>query len=203
MEQYVHSHDDGEMNTFYEQSTRSLLKMALEQMWQAELQLRLYQPEKALPFENKALTFLKEAQQKARNYEKKSGFDPSPIKEKEKRLTGKLEKINADLRFSKLLKEEEIVNLSNAILGFLEKEKLNSLEKQQVAKLLKIIPNDVRIKKEMQDLLNGYKLSEIDILKLKNALLKIVAYQKSNDALPSQSDTYKNLRSAFFKQISQ
>ena len=26
---YVHSHDDGEANTFYEQSTRSLLKMCI------------------------------------------------------------------------------------------------------------------------------------------------------------------------------
>ena len=55
MEQYVHAHDDAEVNTFHEQSTRSLLKMALEQMWQSELHLRLYEPEKALPFEHKAL----------------------------------------------------------------------------------------------------------------------------------------------------
>uniref|UniRef100_UPI003F6E7EDD hypothetical protein n=1 Tax=Dyadobacter sp. TaxID=1914288 RepID=UPI003F6E7EDD len=88
MEQYTHSHDDAETNTFYEQSTRSLLKSALEQMWQSELHLRMYEPEKALPFEHKALEYLKSAQQKARTYAKKSGYDPPPIKEKEKRLTG-------------------------------------------------------------------------------------------------------------------
>jgi hypothetical protein len=82
MEQYTHSHDDAETNTFYEQSTRSLLKMALEQMWQSELHLRLYEPEKALPFEHKALEYLKSAQHKARTFVKKSGYDPPPIKEK-------------------------------------------------------------------------------------------------------------------------
>ena len=41
MAQYVHAHDNAETNTFYEQSTRSLLKMSLEQMWQSELHLRL------------------------------------------------------------------------------------------------------------------------------------------------------------------
>ncbi|MEZ4904627.1 MAG: hypothetical protein R2822_24205 [Spirosomataceae bacterium] len=35
LEEYVHAHDDAEANTFYEQSTRALLKMALEQMWQS------------------------------------------------------------------------------------------------------------------------------------------------------------------------
>jgi hypothetical protein len=82
MEQYTHSHDDAETNTFYEQSTRSLLKMALEQMWQSELHLRMYEPEKALPFEHKALEYLKSAQHKARTFVKKSGYDPPPIKEK-------------------------------------------------------------------------------------------------------------------------
>jgi hypothetical protein len=54
---YVHSHDDGEANTFYEQSTRSLLKSSLEQMWQSELHLRMYEPEKALPYEKKLWSF--------------------------------------------------------------------------------------------------------------------------------------------------
>jgi DNA repair ATPase RecN len=94
MEQYTHAHDDAETNTFYEQSTRSLLKMALEQMWQSELHLRTYEPEKALPFEHKALEYLKTAQQKARTYVKKSGYDPPPIKEQEKRLTGELKDLS-------------------------------------------------------------------------------------------------------------
>jgi hypothetical protein len=203
MEQYVHNHDSGEMNTFYEQSTRSLLKMSLEQMWQSELHLRLYEPEKALPFENKALAYLKEAQQKARNYVKKSGFDPSPIKEKEKRLTGILDKINLELSFSRLLKEEELVSLSTEILGLIDKNKLSLIEKQKLAHLLKIVPNEFKIKKELQDLLNGNSINQQAIIHLKNTLLKIVAYQKANNALPPYNEKNTNLRQEFFKQITQ
>ena len=90
IEQYGHAHDDADINTFHEQSTKSLLKMALEQMWQSELHLRMYEPEKAIPFETKALEYLKQAQHKARAFVKKSSYDPPPIKEKEKRLTGEL-----------------------------------------------------------------------------------------------------------------
>ena len=98
MEQYTHAHDDAETNTFHEQSTRALLKMALENMWQSELHLRLYEPEKALPFEQEALKYLKESQQKARSYVKKTGFDPPQTNQKETRLTGEFK--NTTSRFS-------------------------------------------------------------------------------------------------------
>jgi hypothetical protein len=132
MEQYVHSHDDGEVNTFYEQSTRSVLKMALEQMWQSELHLRLYEPEKAIPFENKALEYLKSAQQKARTYVKKSGFDPPPLKEKETRLTGELDKINARYQQQRTYEQEQLTAKAGRLLGYLEVSTLNSRQKQDV-----------------------------------------------------------------------
>jgi len=131
MEQYTHAHDDAETNTFYEQSTRNLLKMALEQMWQSELHLRMYQPEKALPFETKALEFLKSAQQKARTFAKKSGYDPPPIREKEKRLTGELKDINGTLNSEKALDRETTDKLAAEVLGYLEYTKLS--EKQKFA----------------------------------------------------------------------
>jgi hypothetical protein len=124
MEQYTHAHDDAETNTFYEQSTRSLLKMALEQMWQSELHLRMYEPEKALPFEHKALEYLKTAQQKARTYVKKSGYDPPPIKEKEKRLTGELKDLATRWDFEKEFNQKQTATLAAALLGYLEKDKL-------------------------------------------------------------------------------
>ncbi|MCE7062011.1 DUF4175 domain-containing protein [Dyadobacter sp. CY343] len=120
MEQYTHSHDDAETNTFYEASTRSLLKMALEQMWQSELHLRTYEPEKAIPFENKALEYLKSAQQKARTYVKKSGYDPPPIKENEKRLTGELKELAADFNTKKQYDQKTTAQLAAELLGFLE-----------------------------------------------------------------------------------
>ncbi|TDB60806.1 hypothetical protein [Arundinibacter roseus] len=132
MEQYVHAHDDGEVNTFYEQSTRSLLKMALEQMWQSELHLRLYEPEKALPFEKKALEYLKTAQQKARSYVKKSGFDPPPLKEKETRLTGELDKLNARYAQQRTYTQEQLAPKARRLLGYLELKKLSPSQQRDV-----------------------------------------------------------------------
>ncbi len=201
MEQYVHSHDDGEMNTFFEQSTRSLLKMALEQMWQSELHLRLYEPEKALPFENKALGYLKEAQQKARSYVKKSGFDPTPIKEKEKRLTGKLEKTNPKLNFVRFLAQEELKYLSSYALGILNKATLTQIEKQNLANLIQILPAKYNIKADLQRLLNGNKISEESKNKIRNSLLSFSSFQKTNNALPQFADKNENLRNEFLNQL--
>ncbi|MGV3558138.1 hypothetical protein [Larkinella arboricola] len=143
MEQYIHSHDDGEANTFYEQSTRSLLKMALEQMWQSELHLRLYEPEKALPFENKALVYLKAAQQKARAFVRKSGYDPPPIKEKEIRLTGELTKVNTDFKQERTYDQERVERLVSEVLGFLELERLSPSQKATIQRLGAALTNDI------------------------------------------------------------
>jgi hypothetical protein len=61
-------------------------------MWDAELYLRLNQPEKSLPYQYKALKLLKEVSQDSRIYVHRTGFDPPPLKE-EKRLTGDLDEI--------------------------------------------------------------------------------------------------------------
>ncbi len=130
MEQYVHNHDNGEVNTFYEQSTRSLLKMALEQMWQSELHLRLYEPEKALPYENQALIYLKAAQQRARSFVKKSGFDPPPIKEAETRLTGELTNVTERLTQERAYRQARISTLAAAVLGYLNADNLTGSQRQ-------------------------------------------------------------------------
>ncbi len=128
MSSYLHDHDSGEKNTYFEQSTRSLLKMALEEMWQSELHMRLYHPEDALPYQQKALEYLKTAQQRARVYVKRIGYDPPPIKEDEKRLTGKLEDINKEfdknLSFEPALFQTRLAQVN----GLLEKENLNRAE---------------------------------------------------------------------------
>ena len=135
MEQYVHSHDDAESNTFHEQSTRSLLKMALEQMWQSELHLRLYEPEKALPFEQKALEYLKLSQQKARSFVKKTGFDPPTIKEKETRLTGELKNVNATAQQQRIYNQSRLEPLVGEVLGFLSLGQLDPAQRRTVQEL--------------------------------------------------------------------
>jgi hypothetical protein len=89
---YKHVHDDPEEATFFTQSIRSKLKAALTVMWDAELHLRMFDPEKSLPYQYTALKLLKEISNDSRIYVHKTGFDPPPLKE-EKRLTGDLSEI--------------------------------------------------------------------------------------------------------------
>jgi hypothetical protein len=93
LDPYLHKHDQEEAATFFEPAIKAQLKGALAQMWEAELRLRTNRPKEALPFEYKALRMLKDVQQKSRVYVKKSGFEPPPLKEPEKRLTGDLSKV--------------------------------------------------------------------------------------------------------------
>jgi hypothetical protein len=129
LEEYLHNHDSEEMNTLYEQSTRSILKMSLEQMWQSELHLRLFEPEKALPFQYKALEYLKSVQQKSRTYVKKSGFDPVPIKEAEKRLTGDTEGVDNYYAKAKSVSVNEMALMAGKILGMFNQISLSEADK--------------------------------------------------------------------------
>ncbi|MBN7817299.1 hypothetical protein [Algoriphagus pacificus] len=132
---FMHSHDSEEENTFFEESTKGALKMALEQMWQSELYLRLYEPEKALPYEKKALEYLKSVQQKSRVYVKRTGFDPPPIKEEEKRLTGELKDIDQLIQKQQSEMDERIQPLASRVLGLLDKDQLSESEKLTIAEL--------------------------------------------------------------------
>ncbi len=93
LEGYMHMHDNMEESTFFDQSTAAKLRASLSKMWDAELQLRLYQPEKALQYEYAALKLLKEVQQASRVYVERIGFEAPVINVAEKRLTGELEEI--------------------------------------------------------------------------------------------------------------
>ncbi|MBN8576175.1 MAG: hypothetical protein J0L66_04500 [Cytophagales bacterium] len=91
---FAHQHDDGEVATFFIESMRTKLKAALTVMWDAELHLRLYEPEKSLPYQYTALKLLKEISNDSRIYVHRTGFDPPPLKE-EKRLSGDLTEIKS------------------------------------------------------------------------------------------------------------
>ncbi|MEO6066526.1 MAG: hypothetical protein ABJB33_04370 [Gemmatimonadota bacterium] len=96
-----HSHDIAENATLLARSTKELLQLALGEMWQAELQLRTYRPDPALPIEHRALEYLEAVRQSARSYVKRVGLDPPPLEPDRKRLTGMLDDIRnarSDLR---------------------------------------------------------------------------------------------------------
>lgn len=97
---FAHQHDDGEQATFFIESVRTKLKNALAVMWDAELYLRLYEPEKSLPYQYTALRLLKEISNDSRIYVHRTGFDPPPLKE-EKRLSGDLTEVKSATGISK------------------------------------------------------------------------------------------------------
>ncbi|AEM71887.1 hypothetical protein Murru_2863 [Allomuricauda ruestringensis DSM 13258] len=84
---YVHNHSDPEASTLFEKSLKAKLRDALDIMWDAELHLRLYEPEKSLPYQYDALKIIQDIKNSSRIYVHRIGFDPPPIKE-ENRLSG-------------------------------------------------------------------------------------------------------------------
>lgn len=103
---FAHQHDDGEVATFFIESMRTKLKAALTVMWDAELYLRLYEPEKSLPYQYTALKLLKEISNDSRIYVHRTGFDPPPLKE-EKRLSGDLAEVKSNTGHTKSQREKK------------------------------------------------------------------------------------------------
>jgi hypothetical protein len=92
MDAITDKHDNAEDATFLDADTKKRLKAVLNEMWKAELQLRLFKPQEALPFAYKALRLLKDLQQSSRVYVAKTSLKTTPLKP-EKRLTADLSKI--------------------------------------------------------------------------------------------------------------
>jgi hypothetical protein len=85
--QYGHVHDKPEAATLLDPDTRRILKSALDEMWQAELHLRQADPELALPYEYKALAYIKQVQQAERIYLARAGVQ-LPQVDLARRLSG-------------------------------------------------------------------------------------------------------------------
>ena len=206
MEQYMHSHDDAETNTFHEQSTRALLKMALENMWQSELQLRLYEPEKALPFEQEALKYLKLSQQKARSYVKKTGFDPPQTKEKETRLTGEFKNTTSRFSQERIYNREQIATLVADVLGYLDLPKLSPQQRQTTLQLGNALANRVvnsglpnwNVLTSLQKIAAGKSLSATEKATLKTKLYALAGMQERTR--PSYTSD-RTLEKAFWKHL--
>ena len=85
--EYGHTHDHAEAATLLDPETKRILKAALAEMWQAELHLRTGEPKQALPFENRALGYIKQVQQASRIYLARVGLELPPVDEA-RRLSG-------------------------------------------------------------------------------------------------------------------
>lgn len=111
---YLHNHDDPEESTLFTESLKSKLRRALSEMWDAELHLRLYEPQKSLPYQNRALKLLQEIKNSARIYVHRIGFDPPPIKE-EVRLSGKIDEVSGYKKTEDIEEPEAFVAIKTAI----------------------------------------------------------------------------------------
>lgn len=116
MDAYQDKHDNAEDASYLEKDTKTQLKNTLNEMWKAELSLRTFKPNDALPFEYKALRLLKDLQQKSRAYVAKTAYNPPPLKLVEKRLSGDLSKIGQPLSHQDIKQNaDEYADLKKAV----------------------------------------------------------------------------------------
>lgn len=119
MDEVTHKHDNAEDADFFDAETKKQLKATLAEMWNAELKLRTFNPQEALPFEYKALRLLKDLQEKGRSYVQKAGVKTTPLKP-EKRLTGDLSKVEAPVSQANYNQQEDPEAAVRKAIGLLE-----------------------------------------------------------------------------------
>jgi len=114
LSEFLHDHGDPESATLFTDNLRSQIRQALDIMWDAELHLRLFEPEKSLPFQYRALSLLQEIKNSARIYVHRIGYDPPPIKE-DARLTGKIDEVSGFQKTEELEKEDPYFNMRKTV----------------------------------------------------------------------------------------
>lgn len=122
---YLHDHGDPESSTLFTDNLKSKLRQALNIMWDAELHLRLYEPEKSLPFQYEALELIQDIKNSARIYVHRIGFDPPPIKE-EVRLSGDIKDVTNFNKNEQLESSDEYSFIKQSIFRLEELKDLNS-----------------------------------------------------------------------------
>ena len=126
LEPYLHDHGDPESASLFTDNLKVKLRRALNIMWDAELHLRLYEPEQSLPYQYEALELIQDIKNSARIYVHRIGFDPPPIKEKS-RLTGDIESVSSN-------RKQETRAITDAFERI--KESISRLETIKTSKLI-------------------------------------------------------------------
>ncbi|RZS90602.1 tryptophan-rich sensory protein [Aquimarina brevivitae] len=208
LSEYLHNHDDPEESTLFTQSLKSKLRQALNEMWDAELYLRLYQPQKSLPYQYRALKLIKEIKNSARIYVHRIGFDPPPIKE-EKRLTGELEDIKTKREQQNLTKDEKYVYIKKLINLLQQKDTkeevkfdFNVVEKAADELAEEAIRNPGKYLSTLQRLKNSldtksFKTVAID--KIHKDLLQVIP--QAEPAIDQQNVYYKTIDELLLKEL--
>ncbi|MFP2995833.1 tryptophan-rich sensory protein [Spongiivirga sp. MCCC 1A20706] len=145
LEEYVHDHGDPESATLFAKSLKGKLRQALNEMWDAELYLRLYTPEKSLPYQYRALKLIQEIKNSARIYVHRIGFDPPPIKE-DKRLSGKIDEVSNFRKNEDLRKPEMYPSIRETIDRLEQLISQNEMPSEADTVLFKNAANELAIK---------------------------------------------------------
>lgn len=118
MDRFGHDHGAAEIGPITRRSPVGLMKRSVANMWEAELHLRLSDPESALPFEVEALRYLNLARQADRIYTRRLGFEPPPVSE-ERRLTGELDEVASRTRRVEANPDPDPDRTARALYGLL------------------------------------------------------------------------------------
>lgn len=193
LSEYVHNHDDPEESTLFSNALKSKLRQALNIMWDAELYLRMYAPEKSLPYQYKALALIQEIKNSARIYVHRIGFDPPPIKE-EVRLTGELEKVSS-FRKKETLEETDANKAMRKAIGRLEElmknpetitEKDKKLFENAGVELAAIAINQpgkyLKTLQQLKSLTGNIKISKQTLNEMQRSLLEAISQLEPNPA---------------------
>ncbi len=213
LEAFAHNHDNGEQATFFVQSVRAKLKSALTVMWDAELYLRLYQPEKSLPFQYTALKLLKEISNDSRIYVHRTGFDPPPLKE-EKRLSADLSEIhnsslinnsNTQVTFPEIRIAITLIERLLSTKATIKEDDRNQFRRagQELARVIIEHPGtDVRglsLVKELEDRNSSHQNSATNLVALQKIFWKIIP-EEANSA-HGQTKLIHKLDTEFEKRV--
>ncbi|MDB5019606.1 MAG: hypothetical protein JWQ28_733, partial [Pedobacter sp.] len=152
------------------------LKATLNEMWSSELQLRTFEPMKALPFEYKALRLLKDLQQKSRAFVAKTTIKTTPLK-MEKRLSAELADVQETTNINKN------TNDSKSNLGL--QQSLTILEARLAGQ--KPAPAAIRILQEAEkELLQAASASPSRYLPALKSLKTVLANWSTNKQMKTE-----------------
>ena len=128
LDAFTDKHDNAEDATYFEPAIKAQLKATLSEMWSAELRLRTFKVQEALPYEYKALRLLKDLQQKSRAFVAKTGVKVTPL-DPARRLTGKLEEIGMPLQRNTVKQDiaaPEWLRMALSVLEAMDKDDVRS-----------------------------------------------------------------------------
>lgn len=211
LEELSHSHDSEENATLFFESSKVKLRAALSLMWTSELHLRLSEPETALPVEYEILKLLKEVQQMSRIYVQRIGFDPPPIKEYEKRLTGEIEDISSYKNVTDK-KELMVFDHTRNYISYLDKVLIDEMESYALDNSpLKEVKKEISFQIQ-ENPLQYFRLIEIfqlietgkpvlisDVFYLQEVLTDIIGNSRINEL--NQNNNLNPLNELFLKEI--